>query len=136
MWKTQTHENIRGHRKWRKKKKPSQMWAPPLLPLPFFPKPWWCVMFLGDNRCHGENTLVSALWGTLHTHTHTHIWSTNSSFSAPWEPLMTLFFLFSLTSTFHFFLILFGIILQRSHQMLFCLLKFVFLFVFFGCHST
>lgn len=36
--------------------------------------------FGGDNRCHGETPLVSALWGTLMTHTHkytrTHTYST------------------------------------------------------------
>lgn len=65
---------------------------------PFHLPPWWCVMFpRGDNRCHGETPLVSALWGTLMTHTHTHAprhiishGSTRSSFSRPWEPQMTL----------------------------------------------
>ncbi len=40
-------------------------------PLSFCLPPWWCVMFRGDNRCHGETPLVSALWGTLMTRTHT-----------------------------------------------------------------
>ena len=57
----------------------SLTWLPPHL-LSFCLSPWWCVMFRGDNRCHGETPLVSALWGTLMTHTqkmcvctHTHI---------------------------------------------------------------
>lgn len=103
------HINTRSRRWWKQKQshshtcvdtetqtegKTSETWAPPRFFL-FCPSPWWCVMFRGDNRCHGEPPSVPALWGTLMTHTRTRIRtlnrvSTSSSFSGPWEPQMTL----------------------------------------------
>lgn len=65
----------------------SEMWAQ----APFlFLSPSLVVCHVsGDNRCHSETPLVSALWGDSNgTHTFNHV-STSSSFSGPWEPQMT-----------------------------------------------
>lgn len=96
---THTCADTQANSHYRRERQVKQWAPPPHPPLSFCLSPWWCVMFRGDNRCHSETPLVSALWGTLMTHTHTHKCtrihpfnhaSTGSSFSGPWEPQMTL----------------------------------------------
>lgn len=68
---THTCADTQANSHYRRERQVKQWAPPPHPPLSFCLSPWWCVMFRGDNRCHSETPLVSALWGTLMTHTHT-----------------------------------------------------------------